>query len=91
MINRNVDQFFQRVKIFERTVNLDILEDNLHDSIAVYGDSFLTDVSPVSNQARYCFCSDTVAITVFKACFKFRGVSRCISTIFSNPVHLGKC
>ena len=55
MINRNVDQLFQRVKIFERTVNLDILDENLHDTIAVYGDSFLTDLFPVSNQARYCF------------------------------------
>ena len=45
----NVNQLPQQVKIFERTVNLDILEENLHDSIAVYGDSFLTDVFTVSN------------------------------------------
>ena len=45
----NVDQLPRQVKIFERTVNLDILEENLHDSIAVYGDSFLTDVFTVSN------------------------------------------
>ena len=45
----NVDQLPGQVKIFERTVNLDILEENLHDSIAVYGDWFLTDVFPVSN------------------------------------------
>ena len=45
----NVDQLPRQVKIFELTVNLDILEENLHDSIAVYGDSLLTDVSTVSN------------------------------------------
>ena len=45
----NVDQLPWQVKIFERTVNLDILEEHLHDSIAVYGDSFLTDVFTVSN------------------------------------------
>ena len=45
----NVDQFPWQVKTFERTVNLDILKENLHDSIAVYGDSFLTDVFTVSN------------------------------------------
>ena len=38
-----------QVKIFEHTVNLDILEEILHDSITVYGDSFLTDVFTVSN------------------------------------------
>ena len=45
----NVDQLPRQVKIFEHTVNLDILEENLHDSIAVYGDSFLTNVFTVSN------------------------------------------
>ena len=45
----NVNQLPQKIKIFERTINLDILEENLHDSIAVYGDSFLTDVFTVSN------------------------------------------
>ena len=44
-----MNQLPQQVKIFEHTVNLDILEENLHDSIAVYGDSFLTDVFTVSN------------------------------------------
>ena len=34
----NVDQLPQQVKIFERAVNLDISEENLHDSIALYGD-----------------------------------------------------
>ena len=45
----NVDQLPGQVKIFERTANLDISEENLHDSIAVYGDSFLTDVFTISN------------------------------------------
>ena len=44
-----MDQLHRQVKIFERTVNSDISEENLHDSIAVYGDSFLTDVFTVSN------------------------------------------
>ena len=38
----NVEELPRQVKIFERTANLDILEENLHDSVAVYGDSFLT-------------------------------------------------
>ena len=45
----NVDQLPRQVKIFQRVVNLDISEENLHDSIAVYGDSFLTNVFTVSN------------------------------------------
>ena len=45
----NVDQLPRQTKIFERTVNLDILKENLHDSIAVYGDSFLADDFTVSN------------------------------------------
>ena len=45
----NMDQLSRQVKICERTVNLDISEENLHDSIAVYGDSLLTDVFTVSN------------------------------------------
>ena len=34
----NVDQLSQQVKIFEQAVNLDISEENLHDSIALYWD-----------------------------------------------------
>ena len=45
----NVDHLRRQVKLFEGTVNLDILEENLHDSIAVYGDSFLNDVFTFSN------------------------------------------
>ena len=45
----NVEELPHQVKIFERTVNLEILEKNLHDSVAVYGDSFLTDVFNNSN------------------------------------------
>ena len=43
------DQLPRQVKIFKRTVNLDISEEDLQDSTAVYGDSFLTDVFTVSN------------------------------------------
>ena len=45
----NVSQLPGQVKIFEHTINLDILEEHFHDSIAVYWDSFLTDVFTVSN------------------------------------------
>ena len=48
----NVEELPHRVKIFERTVNLEILEENLHDSVAVYGDSFLTDVFDISILTR---------------------------------------
>ena len=44
-----MDQLPRQVKLFECTVNLDILEENLHDSIAVYEDSFLPDAFTVSN------------------------------------------
>ena len=40
----NMDQLSRQVKIFEHTVNLKILEENLHDNIAVYGETFSTDV-----------------------------------------------
>ena len=40
----NVDHLPQQVEIFQKTVNLEILQENLPDSIAVYGDSFLIDV-----------------------------------------------
>ena len=45
----DVEELPRHVKIFERTVNLEILEENLHDSVAVYGDSFLTDIFNKSN------------------------------------------
>ena len=45
----NVDQLPRQVKLFEYTVNLDILEENLHDSIVVSEDSFLPDAFTVSN------------------------------------------
>ena len=45
----NVDQLPRQVQIFTQTVNLEILEENLLDSIAVYGDPFLTDVFNISN------------------------------------------
>ena len=39
-----LDQPSRQVKLFEYTVNLEILGENLHDSIAVYGEFFSTDV-----------------------------------------------
>ena len=45
----NVEELPRQVKIFERTVNLEIQEENLHDSVAVYGDSFLNDIFNNSN------------------------------------------
>ena len=44
-----ISQLLRQVKLFKCTVNLDILEENLHDSKAVYGDFFLTNFFPVSN------------------------------------------
>ena len=63
----NVDQLPRRVKIFERTVNLYISEENLHNSIAVSGNSFLTHVFTVSsvNTSLGCIlflCSYAVAL-----------------------------
>ena len=37
----NIDQLPRQVHIFRHIVNLEILEENLHDGIAVFGDSFL--------------------------------------------------
>ena len=48
----NMEELPLEVKIFKRTVNLEILEENLHDSVAVYGDSFLTDVFDISFLTR---------------------------------------
>ena len=45
----SVDQLPRQVEIFERTVNLGILKENLHDSIANYGDSFRTYFFNASN------------------------------------------
>ena len=45
----NVYQLLRQMQIFRHTVNLEILEENLHDGIAVFGDSFLTDVFNISN------------------------------------------
>ena len=38
---------FARLPYYRR--NLEILDETLHDSLAVYGDSFLTDVFSISN------------------------------------------
>ena len=46
----NVEELPDQVKIFERTVNLEIMEENLHDSVAVYEGSFLTDSNVLTTQ-----------------------------------------
>ena len=50
------DQLPRQVQIFTHTVNLEILDENLHDSITVYGDSFLTDVFNISNENNSSGC-----------------------------------
>ena len=40
----SIDQLPRQVQMFRHTVNLEILEENLHDGVAVFGDSFLNDV-----------------------------------------------
>ena len=65
--NLNSDQLPRQVKMFEPTVNLEILEENFHDIIAVYRDSFLTDVfiNANVNTRRVCIfflCSYAVAL-----------------------------
>ena len=65
----NVEELPCQVKIFERTVNLEILEENLHDSVAVYGNSFFTDVfnnSIVSNSSGCILFLCSYAIALFK-------------------------
>ena len=55
--------------IFEHTVNLEILKENLHDSAAVYGDSFLTDVfnsSNVNNSSGCILFLSSYAVALFK-------------------------
>ena len=37
------------MQIYRHTVNLEILEKNLHDGIAVFGDSLLTDLFDIFN------------------------------------------
>ena len=46
----------RQAQIFTHTVNLQIFDEKLHDSIAVYGDSFLTDVFNISNENNSCGC-----------------------------------
>ena len=47
--HRNVDELPRQVIISEHTINLEILEENIHDIVAVYGHTFLTDVFNNSN------------------------------------------
>ena len=52
------------MQIIRNTVNLEILEENLHDGIAVYGDSFLTvfNTSNANNKNILFLCSYTAAM-----------------------------
>ena len=64
-----LEELPRQVKIFERTVNLEILEENLHDSVAVYGDSFLTYVfnsSNVNNSSGCILFLSSYAVALFK-------------------------
>ena len=62
----HMDQLPRQVKTFEHTTNFEILEENLYDGIAVYGDFFLTDAFIVTNvNASSCIlflCSYAVAL-----------------------------
>ena len=63
----NVDQLPRQVQICRHTANLEILEENLHDGIAVFGNSFLTDLfdSFNANNSSGCIlflCSYAVAM-----------------------------
>ena len=60
----NVNQLNRQVQIIRNTVNLEILEENLHDGIAVYGDSFLTvfNTSNANNKSILFLCSYTAAM-----------------------------
>ena len=60
----NVNQLNRQVQIIRNTVNLEILEENLHDGIAVYGDSFLTvfNTSNANNKNILFLCSYTAAM-----------------------------
>ena len=65
----NADHLPQQVKIVQKTVNLEILQENLPDSIAVYGDSFLIDVfeNAKANATTGCIlllCSYSVALFI---------------------------
>ena len=60
----NVNQLNRQVQIIRNTVNLEILEENLHDGIAVHGDSFLTvfNTSNANNKNILFLCSYTAAM-----------------------------
>ena len=65
----NVEELPSQVKIFECAVNIVILKENLHDSVAVYGDSFLTDVfnnSNVNNSTGCILFLCSYAVALFK-------------------------
>ena len=64
-----MEELPRQVKILERTINLEILEENLHDSVAVYGDCFLTNVfntSNVNNSSRCLLFLCSYAVALFK-------------------------
>ena len=64
-----MEELPHQVTIFERTINLEMLEENFDDSVAVHGDSFLTDVfnnSNVSNSSGDILFLCSYAVTLFK-------------------------
>ena len=74
-----MDQLHWQVKIFKRTVNWDISEEDLHDSIAVYGDSFLTDVATIPNVNTSSGCIQLLcsyAIALFRCVALFRYIKK---------------
>ena len=65
----NVDQLPRQVKLFEYTVNLDILEENLHGSRVVSENSFFPDAFTVSNVNTSSGCTlflCSYAVALFK-------------------------
>ena len=62
----NVDELPREIIIYERTVSVDLESNNLHDGIAVNGDSFLQDIFVNNNNQRLggllFICSYVVAI-----------------------------
>ena len=65
----NMEELSRQVKIFQRTVNLEIQEENLYDSVAAYGDSFLTNVfnnSNVNNSSGCVIFLCSSAVALFK-------------------------
>ena len=64
----NIDQLPRQVQILRYTVNLEILEENFHDDIAIYGESFLTvfNISSVNNGSGCILFLCSYAVAMFK-------------------------